>query len=28
MLFGFKWGIIRTLAICAGAGLALGTLAA
>ena len=28
MLFGLKWGIIRTLAICAAAGLALGTLAA
>lgn len=28
MLFGFKWGIIRTLAICAGAGLALHLLAA
>ena len=28
MLFVLKWGIIRTLAICAAAGLALGTLAA
>ncbi|MEQ1550372.1 chromate efflux transporter [Sphingorhabdus sp.] len=28
MLFGLKWGIIRTLVICAAAGLALGTLAA
>jgi chromate transporter len=28
ILFGFKWGIIRTLAICAGAGLALHSLAA
>ena len=28
MLFGFKWGIIRTLAICAGAGLVLHALAA
>lgn len=26
MLFGLKWGIIRTLAICAAAGMALGTL--
>jgi chromate transporter len=28
MLFGFKWGIIRTLAICAGGGLALHMLTA
>jgi len=28
MLFGLKWGIIRTLAICALAGLALGAVAA
>lgn len=28
LLFGLKWGIIRTLAICAAAGMALGTLTA